>query len=945
MGFDIGALVRARGREWVVLPESEDDLLVLRPLGGTDDEITGILTSLETVVPASFELPDPSDVGDHRSCRLLRDALRLSFRSSAGPFRSFGRIAVEPRPYQLVPLLMALRLDPVRLLIADDVGVGKTVEALLVASELLARGEAERLAVLCPPHLAEQWQCELRDKFHLEAELVLPSTAARLERGLGVGESLFDRHDRTVVSTDFIKGDRRRDDFLRRCPELVIVDEAHTCANPDGGRGRHQRHELVTGLAANPGRHLILVTATPHSGKEAPFRALLGFLDPTFAELPEDLPRAERRAGRERLARHMVQRRRGDIQSYLDAETPFPSRETREDTYELSPEQKKYFRRVYNYAREAVADPAGGSAHRRRVRWWSALALLRSIGSSPAAAAATLRNRAQPADTSTAEEADEVGRRALLDLTDEETTEGADVSPGADHDDTDNGGGVTRRRLREFAREAEKLQGAPDAKLQKAVTLITGLVEGGYNPIVFCKFIPTAEYVTDTLRGALPGRVAVEAVTGTLPPGEREQRIHELGQAGQRVLVATDCLSEGINLQQHFDAVVHYDLAWNPTRHEQREGRVDRYGQQSDPVRVLTYYGRDNPIDGIVLNVLLRKSKQIRSQLGVSVPVPVDSNTVLEAILEGLLLQEWPDESVESQLALWEEDLIAAHRDKLHREWDSATEREKLSRTIFAQATIKVEEVARELAETRAAVGSGADVARFTTEALRAHGASVSNGTALTADLRELPRALRDALPLGEAEQLRARFEPHGPEGLIYLSRTHPLVEGLASHVVDTAFDPVSGGKARRAGATRTSAVETRTTLLLARIRHEILTRRRGHPDRQLLAEESQLLAFTGAPGSANWLPSTEAETLLTVGPEGNITHEQATQFLERVIDGIGDLRPHLEQVAGRRAHALQEAHERARKAARLPGQTTVEPKLPVDVLGIYLYLPIPAAS
>ena len=108
MKFSVGSLVKARGREWVVLPESEEDLLVLRPLGGTDDEITGIYLPWEKVGPASFDLPDPAQVGDFRSARLLRDAVRLGFRSSAGPFRSFARLAFEPRPYQLVPLLMAL---------------------------------------------------------------------------------------------------------------------------------------------------------------------------------------------------------------------------------------------------------------------------------------------------------------------------------------------------------------------------------------------------------------------------------------------------------------------------------------------------------------------------------------------------------------------------------------------------------------------------------------------------------------------------------------------------------------------------------------------------------------------------------------------------------------------------------------------------------------------
>lgn len=370
MSYAIGSLVKARGREWVVLPESAEDLLVLRPLGGTDDEVTGIYLPLERVEPARFDLPDPSQIGDYRSCRLLRDAVRLGFRSSAGPFRSFARIAVEPRPYQLVPLLMAFKLDPVRILIADDVGIGKTIEAGLIARELMDRGEAGRLAVLCPPQLAEQWRGELRDKFHIEAELVLPSTASRLERHCGPTQSLFDLYPYVIVSTDFIKSDRRRDEFLRTCPALVIVDEAHTCAYASEGRGgRHQRHQLVSGLAADENRHLVLVTATPHSGNEAAFRSLLTVLHPEFAHLPDDLTGRENEHHRRRLAAHFVQRRRGDIRHYLEAETPFPQREDCEETYKLSTDYKRFFERVLKYARETVVDPAGGNRHRQRVRW------------------------------------------------------------------------------------------------------------------------------------------------------------------------------------------------------------------------------------------------------------------------------------------------------------------------------------------------------------------------------------------------------------------------------------------------------------------------------------------------------------------------------------------------------------------------------------------------
>ena len=221
--------MKARGREWVVLPESNDRVLMVRPIGGLDDEVVGICRDIESIDSASFSLPNPNQPGDFNSCRLLRDAARISTRAAAGPFRSFGKIAVEPRPYQLVPLLMAMRLETIRLLIADDVGIGKTVEAALIAKEMFERGEITRMAVLCPPHLAEQWQKELKEKFHIDAQLVLSSTIQRLERGLRVGQSVFQRYPVVIISTDFIKSIRRRDDFLRECPEFVIVDEAHTC--------------------------------------------------------------------------------------------------------------------------------------------------------------------------------------------------------------------------------------------------------------------------------------------------------------------------------------------------------------------------------------------------------------------------------------------------------------------------------------------------------------------------------------------------------------------------------------------------------------------------------------------------------------------------------------------------------------------------------------------
>lgn len=937
MTFAVGALVRARGREWVVLPGSKEDLLLVRPLGGTDDESTGIYQPLEAVEAATFDLPDPTQLGDHRSCRLLRDAVRLGFRSSAGPFRSFAQLAVEPRPYQLVPLLMALRLDPVRLLIADDVGIGKTVEAGLVVREMLDRGEAARLAILCPPHLAEQWQKELAQKFHIDAELVLPATASRLERGCGLGQTIFEVYPHVIVSTEFIKADRRRDDFLRTCPELVVVDEAHTCAADAGQTGRHQRHDLLRGLARNSRRHLILVTATPHSGNEEAFRSLLALLNPDFADLPDDLVGKQNEHHRRQLAMHFVQRRRGDIRHFLKADTPFPAREDREESYKLSPEYRKLFERVLAYARESVQNP-DGQRHRLRVRWWSALALLRSLASSPAAAIATLRSRAGVADTEDAAEADRIGRHTVLDLSDSDATEAIDVAPGGDAAEFARDAERGRRLLLDMAREAEHLLGDLDEKLKKAAGLVKDLLVQGHAPIIFCRFIPTAEYVALELRKRLGDVVEVAAVTGALAPAEREARVVRLGQAKQRVLVATDCLSEGINLQEHFDAVLHYDLSWNPTRHEQREGRVDRYGQSKERVCVVTYYGTNNQIDGLVLEVLLRKHRTIRSSLGVSVPVPADANQVVEAIFEGLLLREQSGHASE-QLSLFE-DFFRPKREELFRRWDAASSREKRSRTMFAQDTIKVDEVSRELAAVQAAIGSSGDAERFVSDALVAHGAVVSRSSrSMKIDVREASKALRDAM--GCPDTFEARFELPINDGAIHLNRMHPWVAGVASYVLDSALDSVHDSAARRVGAIRTRRVDKRTTLILCRFRHHIITQS-GKEERTLLAEEAQLLAFAGSPERAEWLGSEVAEGLLDAAPDANIHTEQACDFVRRVVDGAKHLQAHIDAAARQRAEELLDAHRRVRRSAHIRGMSQrVEPLLPSDILGIYVLLPV----
>ena len=282
---------------------------------------------------------------------------------------------------------------------------------------------------------------------------------------------------------------------------------------------------------------------------------------------------------------------------------------------------------MQDYCRELAEtieqqEQAGGA----RLIWYATLALLRCVASSPAAAVKALTTRlegALPDDTLLSDERLHDGEADDLSSN--------DLEPPAQLQDAG--------RLQTLIADAQRLSGkAGDPKLAALILHIGLLVKDGYHPVVFCRYIATAHYVAEHLKTAFP-KATIEAVTGELAAEERHERVDDMENADQRILVATDCLSEGINLQHLFTAVVHYDLAWNPTRHEQREGRVDRFGQQADEVRCTMIYGQDNPVDGFVLNVILKKGEAIQKELGVLVPMPEDEARINQALVKAALMK------------------------------------------------------------------------------------------------------------------------------------------------------------------------------------------------------------------------------------------------------------------------------------------------------------------
>jgi superfamily II DNA or RNA helicase len=919
--FQTGDLVCARGREWVVLPSPREDLLRLRPLSGSDDDTQLIATRLEQapVRAAQFKPPLPNEVDTQDGARLLADALRLSLRRGAGPFRSAAHLGVEPRAYQLVPLLMALKLEVKRLLIADDVGIGKTIEAAMIVREMLDRGQIDRFCVLCPPHLVDQWVSELSTKFDLDAVAVTAARARSLERTLPASQSLFDAYPATVVSLDYIKADSRRDSFALHCPELVIVDEAHTCVGAE--RGRHQRYELLQRLDANAERHMLLLTATPHSGNENAFDRLLGLLHPDFALGPQGGDANARERYATRLARQFVQRRRADI---MDGEwhesRAFPKHLEREAPYALTGDFATFQEDVLDYCL-GVTERATGAG--RRLAFWGTLALMRCVGSSPAAAASALRNRR---DGLAAEEALEP---ALFDEEEGLLTEG-DIEPGTRAFDDEELAAIDS-----LIDAADRLIGreAEDPKYRALVANIADLVGKGARPIIFCRYIATAEAIGEQLARRFKTH-SVSVVTGRLTPDERRARVEATREQSKRILVATDCLSEGINLQELYDAVVHYDLSWNPTRHQQREGRVDRYGQPSPEVRTVMMYGENSMIDGAVLEVITRKAEQIRKATGISVPVPEDNDSVANALMQAVLLRS-TGARVQGML-----DLFGGASECIDAEWRDAEEGAKASRARYAQGAMKPDEVLPEWRTMRALNGGPEEVARFTARALTRVGAPLEQrGGAPLVHFDRLPEALRERLAArGLTGTKRISFEDRPEIDAMHVGRVHPLVATLAEQLTEGALDSKAGAAAvGRCGAWRTNTVTQMTTVLLLRLRYKLTTS--GRTNRLLLAEEATGLAFTGfAPNAIS--SGLEALALLERAASSNIVEAVIERRVAEALNRLDNYLPAIDSHAKDRARALSQDHERLTAAARGGATTTVDPVLPADVIGLYVLIP-----
>jgi len=949
-----GKLVKFRGRRCVVQPSSDNEIILLKPLGGSDDEMISVfepvLQAFDKLEDDQFELPDKSDLDSFLTAKLLYDAARLSFRQVSGPFRCMGKLSFRPRSYQLVPLIMALKQSVTRLLVADDVGVGKTIEAILILRELLERGTIKSFAVLCPPHLCEQWQKELVDKLDIEAVIIRSSTVAGLERKI-VGDdtlNVFNYYPYQVVSIDYVKnGSAKMPAFLKDVPDLVIVDEAHTCTkNLDFKKAgqSQQRYELLEKISKNDQQHLLLLTATPHSGKDGEFKSLLGLVNAEFENYDfADLETSEKR----KVAAQFIQRKRKNIEKWLDEETPFPKRTTEELPYTLSASSDYYklYQDVLKFARGISTE--GVTENKARIKYFAALSLLRGVMSSPAAGYEMLQKRKSKITEPDEITADDVKDNPTIERWDEQSdTEQVEIIDRAELTESEWN---TLHRLAQKAAELTKIE--KDQKVKLGAEQIKLWINKGQSPIVFCRFIATAQYVAKILKEYLSKDVDVRAITSELSDEERREKIDEMAKSPKRVLVATDCLSEGINLQDKFNAILHYDLPWNPNRLEQREGRVDRYGQpgwidkngnHQNTIDVKVLFGEDNPMDVVVLKIIIEKIQRIQNTSGVSIALADDNRSVMDKVLKEVLLN--PDKaqnrfSKQIKIDFGSSPELDELDVEITNEIEAAREKAEKIRSIFAHESIMPDEVKKDLHEVDEAIGDVATLEAFVLAAAKLLGASfdkIKGGYVF----KKLNMDDWMASALGQGDKIHISFQSPTPQGFRYIGRNHRFVEQLCHRIIANSLDKErKGNKAARASVFRTDSVQTQTTLIQFRVRNVIREVSKQH---EMVSEEMFLWGYEQTPDGIHALDLDQCKTLLHSSSAFDISTERQEIIFEKELQHFEELHPDFIQVVANRSDELVNAHTRFAKYIGAKRFEAVTPVLPPDILGVYVLIPNP---
>lgn len=647
-----GQLVEVRRRQWIVSDVNGGSNTTGRPdqhlvrLASIDEDALGeeieVLWELEpgAHVIESAGLPSMTGLDDSETLQAFLDAVFWGAAVNAdrgyvhAPFRS----GVSIEDYQLDPLVRAIDMARTNLLIADDVGLGKTIEAGLVVQEMLLRHRIRNVLVLCPASLQEKWHVEMQEKFGLEFRIVDTEYLRNLRRKRGLNANPWTSFPRLITSIDWVKqgeGMRLLRDALPahvshpRKFDMLIIDEAHNVAPSVGRYAIESLRTRLVRLAAPHFQHKLFLTATPHDGYTESFTALLELLDDQrFARnvLPSE----------SQLARVMVRRLKADLVD-SDGNRIYPVRRLEPLPVEYSEEERGARRLLMEYVelREGAENGGGGVG----VSFVHQL-LRKRLSSSPAAFAATLERHIATIEGQASSQRsqrkfdDRILRRAIAkteeDYADDaqrETAEaeaieeaGKHVRPPSDEE---------RRLLGRLQSWAQQAAHRADSKAKAVVEwLNTHLkdADGWTNQraILFTEYRATQQWMQEILASGGFGGDRLELIYGGMD-SERRELVKAAFQANPlespiRILLATDAASEGIDLQNHCHLLLHLEIPYNPNVLEQRNGRIDRHGQREKEVIIWHPVDAEGSNGDDILRAL-RKLDSMRADMGSVNPV------------------------------------------------------------------------------------------------------------------------------------------------------------------------------------------------------------------------------------------------------------------------------------------------------------------------------------
>lgn len=721
-----GIIIKMRNRLWRV-DNIHNDELTATSLDGGEVNQRHFYMPFEKIEIQKHCMPAPDDIGRYASNKLIVEANRLNLINSTAPFLALQRSRIIPNQYQLVPLIMSLQMDKVRLLIADDVGLGKTIEAGLIATELLARQKIRNVLIVCPASLREQWQESLSYFFHVDAKIISSRHRKELEKRMPIGANPWSYHKFLITSLDYVKRPEIKNEVLEQQWDFVIIDEAHLVSKPHEGQGYSaqatERYKFAKSISTNT-KHLILMTATPHNGYSDSYSSLISLLDIGAVQYRGDKVKVIPEIAKN----HILQRRRKDVQAWFKAKdgvvkSPFPDRDQKEVyiTRKGGSIEDSVLGSIEGYSKKVGEIYTSTNAG----TYWTATHFHKRALSSPAALVKSLENRIHAI------------QKAIRDLSiDDEAIEldSQDISKNYIFDNEigemytdEEASSVTDKLLcgtkaelhteitylKGILEQAKMISPKKDSKLEELLqNIIPNMFKRDKHIIIFTKYKDTLDYLEQQINKHFKKqKVTVTTIIGEMNEDKRLEAYNQFRRAEYAVLIATDCISEGMNLQHACSCLVHYELPWNPNRLEQRNGRVDRYGQPKQQVVIRTLV-MDDSLETKILKVLVEKARQIQSDYGFTPPYFSDTSILIRLLnSKGITFHS-------TQLSLFDED--NHHLDFTVSEplFDETAFHKIKSESFYGQVDVKLEFVEEKLLETKLKVGTKEDIEKFCLSAL-----------------------------------------------------------------------------------------------------------------------------------------------------------------------------------------------------------------------------------